>query len=141
MIVKDAVGTGPIVAGKKESMMSQLRIGLVDGPVEHDSRAGELLAHHPPSQTAVGQQPVIDIGQVGVGDDNVGLNLAAVLKDDAGGTVAVDRDLLDRRFIGKARAVALGNSGQTLNNAVHAADGEPHPVDQLGVLQHRVGSR
>ena len=83
---------------------------------------------------------VVDIRQVCVSDDDISLHPSAVFEDDAGGTIALDRDLLDGQLVDKARAVLLGDTHQALNDAVHSADGKPHPISQLGVLQHRVGS-
>ena len=71
LVVKDTIKAGLVVAGKKDIVVSQLWVDGVHTPVEHDGRAGELLVHHSLGQTWVGQQLVVHIGEISVGDDDV----------------------------------------------------------------------
>ena len=80
-----------------------------------------------PEQVAVGD------GQVGVEDDDVGLEALAVGRVHRDGTLAARLDSGDLGAVTEVHAVLLGGRGHRLGHRVHTALGEEDPCDGVHV--------
>ncbi len=122
-------------------MRPELRVLLVDTPVEHHCRAGVPLALEPLGRAVVGQEVAVDVGQVGIGDHNVGPYLPPVGQGDASGPPAIHVDLLHGSVVHKLDPASFRNARQRVDEVGHAAHRKPDTPGQFGILQQRIGGR
>ncbi len=140
-LFEDVLETPAVIAIQEQVVRPELRILLVQAPVEHDGRAAVLHAVDAVGRGRIREQVPVDIPQVRVRHDSTGRKDLATLQADAGGASAVDQDLFHRGVVQETHPELFGDGGQGLDEAVHAAHGVPQPFPQFGVLHQRVSGR
>ena len=114
----------------------------VEGDVELAGGAAGLEGAHP-LQEWLGQLLVLDAGKEGalhvhVGDDAGGVDLLAVVEDDAGGAAVPDADALDAAAGADLAARGAEGGGERLGDRAHPAAGEAPGADVAVDVAHVV---
>ncbi len=135
--LKNGIQSGLIVLGEIQGLVLHVRVGPVHAQVQDVARAG--IFH--PVQSPVGivfavlarNELAVGVGQIGVGDDEVGVNLLARLQPDTSDTTIRNLDLGYGCVGADHHAHIFRQAHHVFDDAVDAAHGILHPQRQVGV--------
>ena len=136
-VIDDTLEVGPVVVGQEEHVRGDRVVDLIDAPEETDRGAGEAHVVELLRFLVGRQQILVDVGQVGVGQHDVGRQVAPALQHHAACPLAVGVDALDLRLQHERHPGVASHLHQRFDDTVHAAARIPDAVGQLGVGHHR----
>src|SRR6185503_7197317 len=86
-VTDDRVEILAVIICKKKCVRVELLVHLVYAPEETDHRAGESFASQSFGLALWRQQIVINVGEVSIGENHIGLYVPTILKNDALGPI------------------------------------------------------
>ncbi len=120
-------------------MGTQPWVAAVQPPEETNDRARVALAGQAVRMPVRWQQLPVNVGQVGVGENGIGLHAPSILQEHPPGAPSVQHDLFHCRLEGELHPSPQGDLHQRLDDAVQAPFGIPDTVGDLGVGHHGEG--